>query len=161
MEWIDIVDESNCVIGCGTRDYVHKQGLRHRSSHLLLFNPQGDLLLQQRAHTKNLFPGLWDSSAAGHLEVGENEQSAALRECQEELSIKPEGIEFLFALPARQENDWEFIHVFTGITQQTIEAYDQEEVHAVRWMSLEAIEAAISRDRASFTPTFLQIYALL
>jgi len=49
-----------------------------------------EVLLQKRSEDKDSFPGCYDISAAGHIDVGENVDIAAVRELYEELGIKAE-----------------------------------------------------------------------
>lgn len=158
MEWIDIVDEFNQVVGCGTREFVHRQSLRHRSSHILLFNEQDEILLQQRSLSKDLFPGLWDSSVAGHLMVGESPLGGAYRECQEELGIIIEGLQLIGQWPATKQNDWEFTSLYKGIAANLEIHYAMDEVAAIRWLSLSQLDKWIEEEPQVFTATFLEIY---
>lgn len=48
-ELFEVVDENNQVIGLQPRALVHARGLRHRAVYCLVFNIQGQLLLQQRS----------------------------------------------------------------------------------------------------------------
>src|SRR5688572_24288242 len=86
-EIFDIVNEKDEVIGQLPRREVHRQGLRHRAVHVLVFNARGEVFLQKRSMTKDNFPGTWDSSAAGHLDTGEAYDACALREVKEELGF--------------------------------------------------------------------------
>ena len=54
----------------------------------------GELLLQQRSLNKDVQPGKWDTSVAGHIDIGETPVEAALREALEEVGVK--GITPLF-----------------------------------------------------------------
>ncbi len=69
-EMFDIVDESDRVIGSETRNTVHVNNFRHRAVHMLIFNQAGELFLQKRSIWKDKNPGVWDSSAAGHVDAG-------------------------------------------------------------------------------------------
>ena len=86
-EIFDVVDSEDMVIGKASRLQVHNNDLMHRSVHILVFNSTGSLFLQKRAMIKDESPGLWDSSAAGHVESGEDYISCAKRELNEELSL--------------------------------------------------------------------------
>src|SRR6185503_18296399 len=86
-EIFDVVNERDEVIGRNTRSEVHRLGLRHRAVHVLVFNAKGEIFLQKRSQTKDTFPGAWDSSAAGHLDCGEDYDACAVREMREELGI--------------------------------------------------------------------------
>ena len=92
-EIFDVVDSEDTVIGQGSRLQVHKNDLMHRSVHILVFNSTGSLFLQKRAMIKDESPGLWDSSAAGHVESGEGYISCAKRELNEELSLSSVQLE--------------------------------------------------------------------
>lgn len=48
-EIFEVVDEHNQVIGTELRKVVHQTGLLHRSVYCFVFNPDGQLLIQQRA----------------------------------------------------------------------------------------------------------------
>eukprot|EP00953_Heterococcus_sp_UTEX-ZZ885_P034105 17688-Heterococcus_DN1.PRE.3 len=67
-EMFDVVNSENMVIGQQRRDVVHKQGLLHRSVHVMCCRPNdGSILLQRRSLEKALEPGCWDLSCAEHL----------------------------------------------------------------------------------------------
>ncbi|MCI0664690.1 MAG: NUDIX domain-containing protein, partial [Acidobacteria bacterium] len=70
------------------REDIHKFSLRHRAAHILVFDAKQRLFLQKRSLIKECSPGLWDSSAAGHLRTGETYESCAHRELCEELGIR-------------------------------------------------------------------------
>lgn len=52
-----------------------------------LFNSRGEMLLQKRSADKELWPSLWDITAAGGVLAGENGQQAARRELREEMGL--------------------------------------------------------------------------
>ena len=56
-EFLDVVDESDNVVGRSRRSDVHQRGLLHRSIHLLVFNRSGELLMQKRSMEKDEAPG--------------------------------------------------------------------------------------------------------
>ena len=91
-ELFDVVDAHDRVTGQMSRREVHARGLRHRAVHILVVNRAGQVFLQKRSMAKDLFPGTWDSSAAGHVGAGEDYDGTALRELEEEIGLKlPEG----------------------------------------------------------------------
>ena len=61
-EMFDVVDSTDKVIGRASREEIHRKGLLHRSTHLLVFDGSGRVLLQKRSMRKDRFPGRWDSS---------------------------------------------------------------------------------------------------
>ncbi len=160
-EWLDVVDEQNHIIGQALRDEVHRKGLRHRAAHLVIFNRQGDLLLQKRSRNKSDFPGFWDSSAAGHLAAGESYEACILREAVEELGIElGESCKKLFLLPASPETGMEFCQVFRASHEGPF-VLNKEEVEDVRWYSENEIEAWLKTGGAGFTSTIRIMLAKL
>src|SRR5690349_1155001 len=112
-EIFDVVNERDEVIGHETRSEVHRLGLQHRAIHVLVFNRQGQIFLQKRSMQKDRQPGLWDSSASGHLDRGEDYDASASREVREELGLKLScAPERLFKLPASPETDQEHVWVY-------------------------------------------------
>jgi isopentenyldiphosphate isomerase len=90
-ELLDLVDETNRVIGQVPRWKVHgNPALHHRSVHLFVKNAAGELFLQKRSAGKKIQPGKWDTSVGGHVETGESYEDAARKEAAEELGIPPE-----------------------------------------------------------------------
>src|SRR5208282_5531965 len=86
-EIFDIVNDRDEVIGRMPRARVHREGLKHRAVHVLVFNGRGEIFLQKRSMTKDTFPGAWDSSASGHVDSGEDYDACAARELREEIGL--------------------------------------------------------------------------
>ena len=78
-EIFDVVNERDEVIGHEVRREVHRRGLRHRATHILVFNRAGSVFLQKRSMSKDMHPGVWDSSASGQLDCGEDYDGCAMR----------------------------------------------------------------------------------
>lgn len=57
---------------------------------------KGEILLQQRSFHKDSYPGMWDSSCAGHISFGDNSLETCVKELEEELGIKSEEKDFQF-----------------------------------------------------------------
>jgi len=87
-EIFEIVDDHGFVVGCAPRRLCHDDpSLIHRCSHVVVYHPDGRILLQKRSSSKDIQPGKWDTAVGGHLQPGEDFESAALREMTEELGI--------------------------------------------------------------------------
>ena len=69
-----------------------------RTSPVFFYNSQGEILFQRRSANKRLLPNLWDTSASGHIDAGEEPIDTAVRETREEIGIdiRPEDLESLF-----------------------------------------------------------------
>ncbi|HSX34543.1 MAG TPA: NUDIX domain-containing protein [Candidatus Saccharimonadales bacterium] len=69
---------------------VFGQGLLHGAAHVWIWRVQDgavEVLLQKRAAHKPTWPNCYDISAAGHIDLGEEPITAALREAKEEISL--------------------------------------------------------------------------
>lgn len=157
-EIFDIVDDRDVVIGQRARREVHRLGLKHRAVHVLVFNRSGQLYLQKRSKSKDTFPGAWDSSAAGHLEVGESYDAAAVRELEEELGlVSDQSLEFLFKLGACPNTGEEFVRVFR-IENEGPFTLNREEIDCGGWYSPEKISRWISERPSDFPDAFILIW---
>ena len=94
MEFLDIVDKNDNVIGKASRDDIYKKSLCHRIAHVLVFNNEGKMVLQKRSSKVFFCPDHWSTAVGGHVQAGENYEEAALREYQEELGVKSD-LEFV------------------------------------------------------------------
>jgi isopentenyldiphosphate isomerase len=112
-EIFDVVNERDEVVGRKPRGEVHRLGLMHRATHVLVFNSGGQVFLQKRSMRKDRQPGVWDSSASGHLDAGESYDACAARELREEIGLRPpRPPEPWFKLPASPETDQEHVWVY-------------------------------------------------
>jgi isopentenyl-diphosphate delta-isomerase type 1 len=112
-EFFDVVNNRDEVIGRKPRREVHRLGLLHRAVHVLVFNSSGRIFLQKRSMKKDRQPGLWDSSASGHVDSGEDYDSTAVRELGEEIGLRVNTpLERLFKIDACAETDQEFVWVY-------------------------------------------------
>ena len=75
MKYYDIVDENGLPTGkTVSREEAHQMGIPHRTSHVWIFRLSEtgyDILLQKRSEEKDSFPGIFDTSSAGHIPAGD------------------------------------------------------------------------------------------
>lgn len=88
QELVDYYDNSGLVIGTCTRVEAEEKNLTTPNAIIFVFDSLARVLVQKRANTKKHYPGVWDTSACGGLEHGENADVAAERELFEEIGIK-------------------------------------------------------------------------
>ena len=158
-ELFDVVDEDDKVIGQASRRDVHEKSLLHRAVHILVFNPDGDLFLQKRSMSKDENPGLWDTSAAGHVGAGEDYHQTAQRELEEELGIS-ESLKLYTSIKACPETLWEHIRIYTCETRKII-SINTEEIDEGKFCEMGRISSALRKERHRFTSTFNLIFNLL
>ena len=153
------VDENDVVVGPVSKADSHYQsGKLHRAFSVLLFNSEGKLLLQQRAHDKITFPSVWANSCCSHPLASEEEMDetnargvkiAAIRKLDQELGIAADSLnidDFVFITKmrysARMNADWierEIDHIL--MIQADVELNpNPNEVSNVKWVSAAELE---------------------
>lgn len=155
-EYFEIVDEQDRVIGKALRSECHgNPSLVHRVAHVLVVNSRGTLLLQKRSPYKDIQPGKWDTSVGGHLNIGEDYETAAHREMKEELGIEGEDLRFLYAYALRNLVESENVRTYLCRYDGKI-AFDPVEISEVRYWTMDEIEKSIGT--GIFTPNFEEEY---
>jgi isopentenyldiphosphate isomerase len=143
-EIFDVVNERDEVVGHQPRSEVHRLGLMHRAVHVLVFNAAGQVFLQKRSMSKDRQPGLWDSSASGHVDAGEDYDVCVVRELREEIGLElSEPPRRLFKLAASSATDQEHVWVYCckaeGPFRLNAEEIERggwfESGHVSRWMA--------------------------
>ena len=156
-ETFDVVDENDNVVDSAARSEVHRNALMHRAVHVLVYDQDKRILVQRRGFNKDCSPGLWDTSAGGHVDSGEDYDEAAHRELAEELGIVSEqALKFLFKLPASALTGREFVQVYQALTSR-VPILQASELAAARWVSIPELKVWIKRHRSQFTQVFLKI----
>ena len=157
-EQLILVDSRDREIGfMGKADAHIGRGTLHRAFSLFVFNPVGELLLQQRAKGKRLWPGYWSNSCCSHPRRGEKMDSAVRRRLQEELGLRAE-LEFLFKFEYQVQYDaqgaeHELCWVYAGRSAGRPRA-NVHEIAAWRYVTPQALQAEIACAPEIFTPWF-------
>jgi isopentenyl-diphosphate delta-isomerase len=159
-----LVDEADRSLGFLSKTLCHEgQGVLHRAFSLLIFNEVGDLLIQQRAASKRLWPMYWSNSVCSHPRSDESMETATQRRLYEELGIRC-PLQFLFKFQYQAQFDAtgaenELCSVFVGRCREPISA-NPLEISDWRWISPEALRKEIAaQGRRAFTPWFLLEWA--
>ena len=84
---LNIVNESDEIIGIKTREEIHKEGLLHREIHVYFITSNNELIVQHRAKTKDTYPDLLDATVGGHVEIGDSYEKTVIKETKEETGI--------------------------------------------------------------------------
>lgn len=95
-EVVIIVDEANNEVGAVPRQEMRAGRLPHRATYILVFNSNGEIYVQKRTRTKDVFPGYYDVAAGGVVLAGESYEEGAVRELAEELGIRETPLVTLF-----------------------------------------------------------------
>lgn len=152
-ERFDVVDENDCVTGSDSRFEVHRKNLRHRAVHILVFNRAGEVFLQRRSRWKDRHPMTWDSSAAGHVNAGDDYESTAPRELEEELGIRGE-LRFVSKINACSATGEEFVHLYS-VAHEGPFRLPPAEIDCGMWFSPELLDAWLRERPEDFAPGFV------
>lgn len=154
-----LVDEADREIGHLDRADCHAgSGVLHRAFSLLIFNGNGELLVQQRAPSKRLWPSYWSNSCCSHPRRSESMEMAIHRRLHEELGLAC-PLQFLFKFQYQAQFDAtgaerELCSVFIGRCAGRVRA-NAKEIQDWRWIGTAALEAEMAGPRAArFTPWF-------
>jgi len=157
-EWFDVVDERDAVVSRATRQEVHARGLRHRATHVLVFNRAGELFLQKRSQAKDTAPGAWDSSASGHVDAGEDYDACAARELREEIGLAPAApLARWLRLPACAETGQEFVWVYRVEAEGPFTLHPGEIEEGTWWVPA-AVARAVREHPEAFAAPFRLIW---
>ncbi|HYS96129.1 MAG TPA: 16S rRNA (adenine(1518)-N(6)/adenine(1519)-N(6))-dimethyltransferase RsmA [Chthoniobacterales bacterium] len=157
-ESFSIVDEYDRVIGSAPRGQVHANNLLHRAVHLLIFNSAEEVFLQLRSRRKDRHPLLWDSSAAGHVNAGEEYDQAAARELTEELGIQI-PLEKVAKLTASERTDSEFVSLYYGSHDGKLRL-NPNEIEAGQFFPPSIVDGWIKARPRDFAPAFLECWKI-
>ena len=153
-EIVAIVDERNRVVGSALRRDMRQNRLPHRSTYILVFNSRGELCVQKRTDTKDVFPGFYDIAAGGVVLAGETYEAGARRELAEEVGISgvPLAHQFVFHYADDYTQVWG--SVFTCVYDGAL-ALQEEEVESAAFMPLADIRS--HTEQAPYTPDGLYV----
>ncbi len=164
MEYFDVVDENGLPTGqIVSRAQAHRDGTPHRTAHIWVVDREnGRVLLQMRSLKKDSYPGMYDTSSAGHIPAGEEPLEAAMRELSEELGIEasPEELTYIgqirlvfeevFHDTPFRENEYSQVYVYDRPVDISSLHLQESEVDAVRWFPFAEAHEKILHDRAHF-----------
>lgn len=157
-EVFDVVDEHDVVIGRKTRGEVHAQRLMHRAVHVFVRDKKGQLLLQKRSMFKDVHPGTWDSSVAGHVDAGEDYADAAVRELEEEMGIRTGEVPVELAHIAPCEGTgWEHVKLYE-VKHAGALRFPAAEIESAMWFSPEEIDAWLAACPGDFATGFIECW---
>ena len=161
-EIFDLVDGNDQVTGQLSRAEVHARGLLHRAVHVLVFNPAGEVYLQKRSSLKDTHAGKWDSSSSGHLDAGEDYATAAARELEEELLLRPKLPPVrLGKIEAGPGTDMEFVEIYRAESTGKGIRIHGNEIDSGAFFPVDFVKAWVAARPEDFATGFRTVFGYL
>ena len=175
VEYFDVCDENGLPTGeVVERSVAHSKGILHRTAHVWIIRKEEgrwQVLLQKRSKNKDSYPGLYDTSSAGHIPAGVEPPESALRELKEELGISAtvEQLKRIGSFRTEYEevfhgepfHDNEVISIFVYCEPVNPEklVLQESEVEEVRYFDLEEVyeEICVGSDRICVNPKGMKV----
>jgi len=157
-ERLILVDSNDNQTGESSKAECHDgAGRLHRAFSLFLFNEAGELLLQQRAPGKRLWPGFWSNSCCSHPRQGETMEIAVVRRLQDELHVQA-TLEYVYKFSYQAEyedlgSEHELCHVYLGTLDSEVRR-NETEIEAIRYVSANELNEMFRETPKQFTPWF-------
>lgn len=159
MELIDLIDEHDRVVGTTVKEAAHAKRLPHRVAAVLVFTEAGELYVQ--VHKKS--GGKFDHSVGGHVIKGEDYQTAAVREADEELGIR-QPLTYMTTFYNEAGSYRHMFGLFECVADKTWRFVPNEEVDEIIPMKLADVRALMKSNPEKFTTGFIksmQVYTKL
>ena len=150
-EFLNLIDDkARITADSKPRTLVHRDGELHPTVHIWMIKRRDMgvfVLLQKRAHEKDINPDCYDVSAAGHVSQGEEFRHTALKEVHEELGLDIDRSKLEFIGLKRSEYNKDGIHdnelVAVYICREKINIEDltlqSSEVSEVCWAEIDEL----------------------
>ena len=164
MELLDLYDRDRKLLGrTMERGTVQPENTYRLVVHVLVFDRDGNLLIQQRQPFKKGWSNLWDVSVGGHAVSGDSSSVAAGRELFEELGIvhgfeneRPVLTTHWDNGKSRGFDDYYVLNKDVDLEKLVLQT---EEVQAVKWATLEEILEMV--EKKQFIPYCRSLLELL
>ena len=157
QENVVLVDSNNNKLGLMPKMEAHIKGILHRAFSVIIFNNNGDIMLQKRARTKYHTPGLWSNTCCSHQRDNEDNITAGKRRLYEEMGFTTQLQNFdSFIYKVSFSNgliEHEFDHILTGV-YNGIPNLNKKEVDQWKWVSIDYLYHDINNNPDNYTAWF-------
>ena len=156
-EKVVLVDDSNNQVGLMPKMEAHLKGVLHRAFSVIIFNNNGEVMLQKRASTKYHTPSLWSNTCCSHQRENEDNISAGKRRLNEEMGFITQLYDFeSFIYKVSFSNgliEHEFDHIFVGI-YNGLPNINLDEVDKWKWISIDELVNDMKDNSEKYTAWF-------
>ena len=141
-ELLYVVDEYDTPMTPMTRHEAFKKGFFRRTAHVWIINSKREVLCQQRSLKKDMAPGKWEPSVAGHLSPDDNYFTGAAREVFEETGLPIEAHHLNLVKIYKDHEFKEYRGVFVCKWDAELHEItsEEDEVSAVKFVKLQTLK---------------------
>lgn len=151
-ELLFVVDRNNNPLEPQPRNFVHKNGLWHRTTGIWVINNKNQILCQKRSLLVDLKPGMWSAFFGGHLLAGNTYLDNAVEELSEELGIDVKRKNLfpykIFKNDKSAHKEFQHNSVYK-IKQLTDIHFEKEEVTEIKWFDIAEIKNILADPKAT------------
>jgi isopentenyl-diphosphate delta-isomerase len=152
VEWLDIVDLEDRVVGTIQRESAYQQANWHRGVHVLIMNSSGEVLLSLRSSRKKNYPSTFDCSVSEHVKSNEDYIDAAFRGVKEELGITDISLEPLIKFKLQKDPHESVISVlYRGIHDGELHQ-SEDEIQHTHFAPLDKVKEEAKTNPENFSP---------
>ena len=161
IEYLDLVDENDNVIGKEDRNIIYKKDLNNfRVINIMIINSENKIIVPKRSGNRRLFPNCYDCSVGGHVSSGETYEEAAYRELEEELGISNVKLEEIGYFKPSELNTSSFSKMYKLIYDGDLN-YDKDGIQEIFYMDQEEIRKLIEEDASQFKGDYPKLFKWL
>lgn len=162
---ITVVDET----GENPRPMSYEEATENNHSKLgvtvFLVDDKGNIFLQKRSENVGIFPGMWSTSAGGHVTFGDTPLQAAKKELQEELGLVRDDLTHVGKLCVQADVKGRTIRSWNEVFMVPYHGEEfhcgEEEVTAGEWFPILEVAKRVEADDPDITPALKQSWYLV
>jgi isopentenyl-diphosphate Delta-isomerase len=157
MEKVILVDEQDKAIGAMDKMEAHRRGILHRAFSIMIFNSEGETLLQKRSRNKYHSGGLWTNACCSHPTPDESIDEATRKRLKHEMGIDLQP-DFAYKFIYRSKLDKNLIeheidYVYQGIFDG-VPVVNHEEVEDWKFINIKSLRADLDLHPDRYTVWF-------
>lgn len=150
MEYLDLVNENDEVIGKEDREVIYENNWRNfRVINIMIFTSDNKIIVPKRSSNRRVFPNCYDCSVGGHVSSGETYLQAAYRELDEELGITNVTLEEIAYFKPYDLGTSSFSKMYKLVYDKKLN-YDKQGIQEIFYMTKEEISNLIKEDSSKF-----------
>lgn len=150
MEYLDLVDENDEVIGKEERNIIYENNWKNfRVINIMIFTSDDKIIVPKRNSNRKVFPNCFDCSVGGHVSSGETYEQAAYRELEEELGITSVKLEEIAYFKPWDIDTSCFSKLYKLVYDEELN-YDKDGIAQIYYMTKEEIKQLIEEDKSQF-----------